>query len=227
MSESPYVHSAAEGVVESSMGLYSVPAYVSFLQQNRTREQALAIYEQRIADALAIYTEFSHAFVERCCPCCGAQERADLEPFQGIYRVAKCMRCTTAYVTPCPPPAVLGHYYSQCRCNGMLGDLLKARQRSGDRIISDRVRFLLTLIDEYLLGRARIRILEVGCNSGGLLSELKAALHASDLLHRCELTGIDIDASAIARNEDRDLTLHAASAEEFAAGSGGGSSISS
>ncbi|MGA4815648.1 hypothetical protein ACPA9J_12610 [Pseudomonas aeruginosa] len=80
-----------------------------------------------------------------------------------------------------PPPAVLGHYYSQCRCNGMLGDLLKARQRSGDRIISDRVRFLLTLIDEYLLGRARIRILEVGCNSGGLLSELKAALHASDL----------------------------------------------
>lgn len=221
MSESPYVHSAAEGVVESSMGLYSVPAYVSFLQQNRTREQALAIYEQRIADALAIYTEFSHAFVERCCPCCGAQERADLEPFQGIYRVAKCMRCTTAYVTPCPPPAVLGHYYSQCRCNGMLGDLLKARQRSGDRIISDRVRFLLTLIDEYLLGRARIRILEVGCNSGGLLSELKAALHASDLLHRCELTGIDIDASAIARNEDRDLTLHAASAEEFAAGSGG------
>ncbi|WP_166801565.1 class I SAM-dependent methyltransferase, partial [Pseudomonas aeruginosa] len=221
MSESPYVHSAAEGVVESSMGLYSVPAYVSFLQQNRTREQALAIYEQRIADALAIYTEFSHAFVERCCPCCGAQERADLEPFQGIYCVAKCMRCTTAYVTPCPPPAVLGHYYSQCRCNGMLGDLLKARQRSGDRIISDRVRFLLTLIDEYLLGRARIRILEVGCNSGGLLSELKAALHASDLLHRCELTGIDIDASAIARNEDRDLTLHAASAEEFAAGSGG------
>lgn len=203
------------------MGLYSVPAYVSFLQQNRTREQALAIYEQRIADALAIYTEFSHAFVERCCPCCGAQERADLEPFQGIYRVAKCMRCTTAYVTPCLPPAVLGHYYSQCRCNGMLGDLLKARQRSGDRIISDRVRFLLTLIDEYLLGRARIRILEVGCNSGGLLSELKAALHASDLLHRCELTGIDIDASAIARNEDRDLTLHAASAEEFAAGSGG------
>ncbi|MGA4815649.1 class I SAM-dependent methyltransferase [Pseudomonas aeruginosa] len=35
------------------------------------------------------------------------------------------------------------------------------------------------------------------------------------------MTGIDIDASAIARNEDRDLTLHAASAEEFAAGSGG------
>ncbi|MGV8744105.1 hypothetical protein ACV35G_31535, partial [Pseudomonas aeruginosa] len=119
----------------------------SFLQQNRHREQAWASYSQGIGDALALYTEFSHAFVERCCPCCVAQELSYLGRFQGIYCVAKCMRCTTAYVTPFPPPSVLGHYYSQCRCNGMPGDLLMSRQRSGARIIADRVRFLLTRID--------------------------------------------------------------------------------
>ena len=107
------------------------------------------------------------------------RERADLEPSR-VSIVSPNACAAPPYVTPCPPPAVLGHYYSQCRCNGMLGDLLKARQRSGDRIIPIGCAFSRTLIDEYLLGRARIRIPEVGCNSGGLLSELKAALHASD-----------------------------------------------
>lgn len=191
--------------------------YMSFLKQNRTAEQAESIYRQRIADALLVYERFSGDFVTRVCPCCGDSNCLELERFHDAYGVAKCARCTTLYVNPCPPPEVLAYYYNQCQCNVMLGDLLKKRQEVGSLMTSERVQFLLSLIYEYLLHKPRIRILEIGCNSGGLLAELKRALSTSNLLERCELTGIDIDKTAIERNVDGDLALHAASAEEYAA----------
>lgn len=194
--------------------------YFSFLKQNRTAEQAEAIYRQRIADALSVYDKFSSTFVERDCPCCGGRDFFQLERFHGAFEVVKCARCTTQFVNPCPTPEVLDFYYNECQCNVMLGDLLKERHKTGSVLISDRVLFLLDLIGTHLSHKSKIKILEIGCNSGGLLSELKKALAASGLLARCELTGIDIDKAAVARSVDSELNLYAASAEEFSSNGG-------
>ena len=52
--------------------------YISFLKQNRTAEQAEAIYRQRIADALLVYEKFSGDFVTRACPGCGGGDYVEL-----------------------------------------------------------------------------------------------------------------------------------------------------
>ena len=78
------------------------PPYFSFIKQNRTIEQALAIFNQRLQDAETVFKKYSHEFENRNCPICGAVDYYSLEPFHKTYGVVKCHQCTSVYVNPCP-----------------------------------------------------------------------------------------------------------------------------
>ena len=191
------------------------PNYIDFIK-NRTSTQASEIYNQRVSDSLYIFELFSHEFLCRACPVCGSEEAESLEDFLNTYKVQKCTTCLTSFVNPCPTQEALAHYYNECKCNAMLGALLRSRHLAKNAILTERVQFLLDLIKKELVHKPRLRILEVGCNSGAFLSELKAALFAENLLARCELFGIDLDKAAIEKNVDPEIILEAISVEAYA-----------
>lgn len=191
------------------------PPYVSFIKQNRSIEHATEIYNQRIADAKQIFEVFSDEFQNRSCPVCGSDENEKLDAFHNSYGVVKCSICSSTFVNPCPSLKALSCYYNECKSNALLGKLLRSRHMTGNIILSDRVEFLIQLIKKYLDHRPEIKILEVGCSSGAFLSELKDGLFAVGLLNKCTLAGIDIDQTAIEKNVDTQIDLHAISAEAY------------
>ena len=192
------------------------PPYFSFIKQNRTIEQALAIFNQRLQDAETVFKKYSHEFENRNCPICGAVDYYSLEPFHKTYGVVKCHQCTSVYVNPCPSYDALHYYYNECKCSDMYAGLLRNRGKTGSIVLSDRATFSIELIRKQLTKKKHIKILEIGCSSGAFLSELKIGLAEQELLNNCSLSGVDIDSSAIEKNVDRDLSLYTVSIEDFA-----------
>jgi len=192
------------------------PKYVSFLKQNRTKEQAEEIFNQRINDAKEVFEKFSLSFSDRKCPACGSNEKRGLELFHDKYGVVECDHCLTRFVNPCPSIEALTYYYNECSCNAMLGSLLRSRHGTGNQILSERTAFIVDLLRKNYVDKKLIKVLEVGCNSGIFLSELKDAVleHIPD--KQFEFYGIDIDRTAIEKNVDSEITLEAMSVESYA-----------
>jgi len=199
---------------EVSKNIY--PNYISFLQTNRTKEQAEEIFNQRIKDSKEVFNKFSLSFSERVCPTCGNSESKELTPFHDSYGVVQCNFCLTNYVNPCPSLEALNYYYNECSCNALLGSLLRSRHGKSNHILSERTDFILKLLKEHFLDKGSIKILEIGCNSGIFLSELKDAVAISMPDKKFHFYGIDIDRSAIEQNVDAEIMLEATSVEEYA-----------
>ena len=62
----------------------------------------------------------------------------------------------------------------------------------------------------------KVKILEVGCNSGVFLSELKQGLKTENIYKYCILQGVDIDKEAVQKSVDSELELFAMPVEVFA-----------
>lgn len=192
-----------------------IPDYISFLKENRTKSQAEEIYKQRIKDSEEVFNKFSSEFIYRNCPVCGEQEYSSLEKFNSQYGVVSCVRCSSVYVNPSPNLDALDYYYNNCDCNKQLGNLLKKRVKKRNVILSERTQLVLRLIRNLLENKEKISILEVGCNSGAFLSELKQALMQEKYGSNVLFEGIDIDKFAVQNPVDNEITLHHSSAEEF------------
>ena len=194
----------------------SLPPYISFLKQNRTREQAEEIFQQRIDDAREVFERFGDRFEERPCPFCGSQDQQAAEKFDERYGVSRCATCASHYVNPAPTIEALTFYYNECECNAQLGALLRARVGQGNVILSERGEHVIELMQGLLAEKQTIRVLEIGCNSGAFLFELNEQLKALGLADRVELEGIDIDEHAVARSVTDEIKLRAGSAEDIA-----------
>ena len=191
------------------------PNYISFLEENRTKEQAEEIFIQRIKDSEEVYKKFSNDFIERECPICSETDYIECEKFNGQYGVVSCVKCSSMYVNPTPNLEALDFYYNQCECNKQLGILLKKRVGKKGVILSERTTQVLKFIDEILKNKSHVNILEVGSNSGAFLFELKQALAMKNCADKVSLTGIDIDESAVNNPVDSGISLFHSSAEEF------------
>jgi 2-polyprenyl-6-hydroxyphenyl methylase/3-demethylubiquinone-9 3-methyltransferase len=202
---------------KDSRGELIFPRYVNFLKENRTKEQAIEIFESRIKDSYEVYSKFKQNFIERDCPVCGNNDNRNLPKFHNRYEVKECLFCTTKFVSPCPGLDALTYYYNECNCNGLFGNLLRSRNKSGNIIISERIEFILNLIDEYFKDSDLIRILEIGCGSGVFLSEIKEGIRSKFPDKKFLLHGIDIDATAIQKSVDSEIYLSAESAESYVA----------
>lgn len=195
----------------------TLPEYISFLKENRTRDQATEIYDQRIIDSIEIFEKFSDEFFYRDCPVCGDPHYENLDKFNGQYGVVRCSKCASLFVNPTPSLKALDYYYNHCECNKQLGKLLKTRVGKRGVILSERSVFVLKLIDQLLSAKNEIRVLEVGSNSGTFLHELSECLTETGKADSVSLVGIDIDKSAIESPVSDRITLYHASAEDFVA----------
>jgi 2-polyprenyl-3-methyl-5-hydroxy-6-metoxy-1,4-benzoquinol methylase len=193
----------------------NIPKYFRFITENRSHEQATLIFNQRISDSLHVYEKFSSDFKDRPCPICGHSEKKELEKFHATYSIKECSFCMTQYVSPSPTKAALTYYYNECKCNAMFGELLRTRHNTQNTILSERVSYTLSLITKQLESKGSLKILEIGCNSGTFLSELKQGLLKLNLLPKCQLEGIDIDKTAINKNVDPSIKLFSGDIDSF------------
>ena len=199
----------------------SIVKYYSFTSNNRTVQQADEIYRARLQGARDVFEKFSDEFYRRECPFCGTERSVKHGLFDERYGIDRCQACSSLYVNPIPSERALAYYYNSCSCNGIVGALLRERFGKGHITISSRTSKLCDLISRYTheQDKKQIAILEIGCNSGVLLSELRDALvqQVPDLA--VDLVGIDVDRNAIERNVDERNRLLCSSAEDFVASS--------
>lgn len=192
--------------------------YISFTSVNRSLSDAIAIYEQRVEDAVEVFSKFADQFVLRSCPVCGSEKNQEIDKFHETYCIAQCRQCASTFVNPSPTLPALEYYYNHCACNEMLGKVYRNRVSSKKFIISERTRDIIDIIQEKLLAikdEESINVLEIGCSSGAFLSELKQGLEEENILNRCHLMGVDIDKNAVNQSVDAELNLVASSVEAF------------
>lgn len=190
--------------------------------ESRTYEEAYKIAEKRIEDAIKIYdiykekeeNEHKKYFVERVCPFCGEKKYKNEEKFHNRYGVARCRRCNSLYVNPCPTQEVLTDYYNNYSCNVMLEEVYQKRAEKEDSAILDaRLEIIMKYISK--LEKDKIRILEVGCSNGSFLSKLRTYIEQSDIEKEIEYVGVDTNKNAIDSNKDNKITLFASTVEDF------------
>lgn len=187
--------------------------YIKFTT-NRSASEAKEIFNQRIADSLAIFHKYKNFFYQRNCFICGESDFIELDKFHGTYQIVRCKVCSSESVNPLPNDAALSDYYNNSKCNLMLDQLLKSRyKKESDFIMDDRVKIVLQLISK--IDNDEIHLLEVGCGSGAFLSKLNHFIKLEFPNRNVRLTGIDIDENAINSSVNVDLNLKAINAEAY------------
>lgn len=188
--------------------------YVDF-EENRTYEDAVNIFNQRIEDAKWIYDKYKEKFIVRSCPCCGNNEnKLQQSYFHDMYNVVKCGVCGAYFVDPCPPQEALNDYYANAKCNRMLENIYNKRTKKKRNVLSDdKVELLIDLICEY--PKDSITFLELGCNNGGFLSRLRKRIEEVGIKKRVRLIGVDISEEAVLNKCDDNIELICDTAENY------------
>lgn len=136
----------------------------------------------------------------RLCPACGGSERAPLfrqhfAIIEGIsivggYTVVACDRCGMVFADDIPTQAAFDHYYADA-------SKYEYPQRQGAASPYDMARFteIADLFAAELPDRG-LRILDIGCSTGGLLVELQRRGYT-------RLTGIDPSVECVRLAHDR------------------------
>ena len=86
-------------------------------RESRTYEEAVETHKQRVADTIEYFEKYkgTEEFFERDCPYCGYSDYENEEKFYGRYGVARCKRCHSLYVNPCPTQTLLNDYYAHAK----------------------------------------------------------------------------------------------------------------
>lgn len=187
-----------------------------YFSESRTYKEAVAIHRQRVEDAIGYFEKYKDTgeFFVRECPFCGYDAYAEEEKFYDRYGVARCKRCNSLYVNPCPSQTVLNDYYAHAKCNAMLEKIYTERdQKENSAILDSRVTFLADFINK--IPKPEVSLLELGCSNGSFLRKLRRYLEHSGVKKKVRLIGVDTNPEAISGNQDSSLELHYGTAEDF------------
>lgn len=185
-------------------------------RESRTYEEAVETHRQRVEDAIEYFEKYkgTNEFFVRDCPYCGHSEYEKEEKFYGRYGVARCKRCHSLYVNPCPSQNLLNDYYAHAKCNAMLEKIYIERdQKEKSAILDSRVEFLADFIRDMY--KERVSLLELGCSNGSFLRRLRRYLQDIDVGKQVRLVGVDTNPEAVKSNNDDIIELHYGTAEEF------------
>lgn len=193
------------------------------LLESRTYKEARNIGEQRIQDAIAVYDKYMRIensgggnkyFKQRSCPFCGESVYTEEPKFQNRWGVARCVRCHSLYVNPCPTQQVLDDYYNNYECNKMLEDIYRKRaEKKENAILDTRVEMILDYVRK--IPKEDVSILDVGCSNGSFLSRIRSEAAQAGIRKNLDLVGIDVNKNAVKRKVDSMLNLICSSVEEF------------
>lgn len=184
--------------------------------ESRTYEEAVAIHLQRVEDAISYFEKYKDTgeFFIRECPFCGYDEYEEEEKFYDRYGVARCKKCNSIYVNPCPSQLVLNDYYAHAKCNSMLEKIYTKRDlKEKSEILDSRVTFLADFIDK--IHKPEVSLLELGCSNGSFLRKIRRYLEQSNVSKKVRLIGVDTNPEVISSNQDSSLELHYGTAEDF------------
>lgn len=184
--------------------------------ESRTYEEAVATHRQRVEDAIEYFEKYkdTEEFFIRECPFCGYDAYEEEEKFYGRYGVARCKRCNSLYVNPCPSQTMLNDYYAHAKCNSMLEKIYTKRdQKEKSEILDSRVVFLADFINK--MDKSEVSLLELGCSNGSFLRKMRCYLEQSGVKKKIRLIGVDTNPEAISSNQDSSLELHYGTAEDF------------
>lgn len=184
--------------------------------ESRTYEEAVAIHEQRVNDAIYYFEKYKDTseFFVRECPFCGYEEYYNEEKFYNRYGIARCKKCNSLYVNPCPTQNLLNDYYANAKCNTMLEKIYTERdQKEKSEILDSRVQFLADFIIK--MDKSEITLLELGCSNGSFLRKVRRYLENSGVKKKVKMIGVDTNPEAISSNQDLSLELHYGTAENF------------
>lgn len=192
------------------LGEFNMFEYKKFFDY-RSQETTEKIESARLNDSKVFFEKYKGDFQNAPCPICGAQASTDLSKFHNTYSVVRCSRCASAYVNPRPTQAMLSEYYNSAEYIKILRDFYVERAKSsvGKTVVDSRT----TLVQKYIHAQPskKIKILEIGCNSGSFCRSLASVSNV-------EIHGIDIDEQAIAEAEkyNDSIVYTAASCEDYA-----------
>lgn len=186
------------------------------LSEIRSLDQAEYMHRLRVADACAIWEKYSQNFKFRPCPICESNRSVEIDRFHNSFRVSRCNLCNTPFVNPAPSYESLNDFYQNGMSNKYLNSLYKERDiKNGGFVIDERAKKISQLIESSFRDYEVINVLEIGCNQGGFLSQLRKMLNAKFPNIEFNFYGTDIDADAIDDSHDAELDLRKGWAEEI------------
>ena len=169
---------------------------------NRSINDGLKIYKSRIDDCHLFYSKYKSKLVKRNCPVCKSNLLKETGRFHNTFTIMSCKRCMTEFVNPSPSIECLNDYYANGASNQLIRDLLSSRAKSkkSDNIFEDRI----AVLDKHVrsFNKKKVRILEIGCNSGFFLEKVR-----EEFKDRVVCFGLDLDpeASKTAREKGLDV----------------------
>ncbi|WP_104694311.1 class I SAM-dependent methyltransferase [Helicobacter equorum] len=150
----------------------------------------------RMEDAKFIFDYYRDKFEYRKCPICNSDDYREADRFLERYEVCICKICNSYYVNPIPSAEILDIYYNKCDSVKLYTTLHKT-QHDASMIKDERTEFIFSQIENLLKNATqKVKILEVGCNTGNLIYSLRDFLVEKGY---CDIYyhGIDLDARAI------------------------------
>lgn len=179
------------------------------LEKYRAAEFGVEMDRVRKEDARAFWHKYYHQFKPRVCPACNGHASVALENFATHYPVVQCCGCSLVYVPLEFSADQLQDYYQNAHSVRMINEFYAARQ-AGNVVASHRLAQVAALLPK---DNRVIRVLEIGCNNGEFLHQLRQANPDK----KFELHGIDPNSDNVASAVQKGVMVHQGLADQDSA----------
>jgi 2-polyprenyl-3-methyl-5-hydroxy-6-metoxy-1,4-benzoquinol methylase len=173
------------------------------IRKDTYRDKFFKIIED---DIERIINPYKNKFMNVTCPNCNNKKIKE-EFVKGQFSFCLCSLCGTLFVNPRPPRNLLDLFYNNSKAiEASVISLIENERGRRKHIFVPRAKLILKFLKE--MGKAKVRLLEVGCGIGTLLEILKNKSGVS-------VEGLDPSDKAFAITMAKGLKVHKDTLEKF------------